>query len=263
MAQQLKATVAPEVIQQRIGGFWWVDLVTTDVADAKRFYGELMGWTFDDMPMEEGSYTFCLIDGHSVGAMYPQGNEMRDAGMPPMWQSYLTVADVDAATKRAQELGGKAITEPFDVMDVGRMSIITDPTGAPLNLWQIVTHPGAEVTGEPGSLCWTELLTTNVGAAGAFLTALVGWSSEPAGDSYVIFKAGETMKAGMMEITPQMGGVPPSWLSYFMTADLDDSLVRVGQLGGRVNMPATEMPGGRFAVVADPQGATFGLWERA
>ena len=107
------------------GTFSWVDLSTSDPADAKRFYGGLFGWTFDDLPVGDGIvYTMCLIDGKSVCAISAQQEQERSQGIPPHWNNYVTVEDVDASTAKAKELGGNVIVEPFDVLDAGRMSVI-------------------------------------------------------------------------------------------------------------------------------------------
>src|SRR6202046_1324257 len=91
------------------GTFSWIDLTTPDQDASKQFYGELLGWSFQDLPVGEGAYyTMATVDGHSVAAIAPQPDQQRDAGVPPLWNSYITVESADAAVQRATSLGGSA-----------------------------------------------------------------------------------------------------------------------------------------------------------
>ena len=109
------------------GTFSWTDLATPDAQASKDFYGGLFGWDFEDNPIpDDGVYVMARIDGRAAGAMF----ETTDRH--PAWASYVTVDDLDGTTARARELGANVLAEPFDVMDVGRMSTIQDPTGAVL-----------------------------------------------------------------------------------------------------------------------------------
>ena len=101
----------------------WVDLQTTDQAAAKSFYGELFGWTFDDQPMPDGpSYSMALKGEGLVAAIAPQSPEMSAQGVPPMWNTYIAVDDVDAAAERVTAAGGQLLMAPTDVVDAGRMA---------------------------------------------------------------------------------------------------------------------------------------------
>jgi predicted enzyme related to lactoylglutathione lyase len=251
------------------GTFSYVELGTTDAASAKKFYGGLFGWTFDDTPAgPDMTYTICKLGTETACALYKMGKEMQ--GVPPHWLSYVTVDDVDAITKKAVSNGGKAMKEPFDVMDYGRMSVLTDPTGATLALWQPKTHIGSTVMMEPGALCYNELYTTNVDAAGKFYVQTLGWKTESmdmgAMGTYTLFKRdGATSNVGgMMAMPPNMKGVPSNWLAYFLVTDCDASAKKAGELGGKVMMPPMDIPKiGRFAVIQDPQGAVFAIFKNA
>lgn len=260
----------PIKTEHKHGTFSWVDLGTTDPDSAKRFYGGLFGWTFDDMPAGPGmTYSMCKLNGQEVSALYKMGPEMQ--GMPPHWASYITVDNVDDYTKKVTANGGKVLKEPFDVMDVGRMSVIQDPSGGTVCFWQPKKHIGAKVLQDPGSLCWTELFTTNVDAAGKFYVNTIGWTTEsmdmgPMG-TYTLFKRPNESKetgnaGGMMNMPPNMKGVPSHWLNYFAVTDCDASAKKVTELGGKVVMPPMDIPNiGRFAICADPQGAHFALFK--
>lgn len=252
------------------GSFSWTDLATNDVAAAKKFYGELFGWTFDDMPSGPGmTYSMCKLGDKVACALYAKGADMRD--VPNHWAAYVTVDDVEAATKKAATVG-KVVKEPFDVMDAGRMSVVVDPSGAHICLWQAKKNPGATVTRENGAICWMELYSTNVDAAGKFYLTTIGWETQsfdmgPMGTYTMFCRAGEGKDGqvgGMLAMPPNMKGVPSNWLVYFQVEDVDASQKKVESLGGKVVMPAMDIPNiGRFAVVQDGQGATFSIYKNA
>lgn len=251
------------------GTFSWVELGTTDAAAAKKYYGELFGWSFDDTPAGPGMvYTMCKKGEDLVAALYPMGKEM--GGVPPHWLSYVTVDDVDATSAKVSASGGKLIKGPFDVMDVGRMSVVEDPSGGVLALWQAKKHGGATLKQAPGSLCWNELYTTNVDLAGKFYVDVLGWKTEavdmgPMG-TYTLFKreGAKDNVGGMMAMPPTMKGVPSHWLAYFAVDDCDASTKKASDLGGKTLMPPMDIPNiGRFSIVQDPQGAVFSLYKNA
>lgn len=252
------------------GTFSWVELATTNAASAKKLYGELFGWKFDDTPAGPGmTYTMCQIDGKPVAALYEMGPQMK--GMPPSWGSYVTVDDVDAIAKKVTANGGKLLKEPFDVFEFGRMAVAQDPTGAIINFWQAKQHIGAHLEKEAGTLCWNELYTTNVDAAGKFYANVVGWKTKavdmgPMG-TYTLFNRPGDDKSnagGMMPMPPMMKGAPSHWLAYFAVVDVDSATKKANALGAKTLMPPADIPNiGRFSVVQDPEGATFALYTNA
>jgi predicted enzyme related to lactoylglutathione lyase len=110
------------------GAFSWFELMTTDVEAAKKFYTALFGWETEDMPMEGMNYTVIKAGGKPVAGMMTMPPEVQ--GMPPMWDIYITVDDVDATAKKVEELGGKVLRPPADIPKVGRFCVLSDPTGA-------------------------------------------------------------------------------------------------------------------------------------
>ena len=249
------------------GEFCWADLAATDPAAAKRFYGSLFGWQCVDMPAGPGmTYTMCSLKNQYVSALYALDKERQSQGVPPHWLPYINVRNADASAKKASQGGGKVLNGPFDVLDVGRMAGIQDPTGAYFAIWEAKKHIGAGIIGEPGAMCWNELMTPNVDVAGRFYSTTFDWTTEPMGmgpaGTYTIFKAGTTQIGGMMARPPQMNEVPPHWLTYFAVADCDASAKTVGQLGGQVLRPPADIPNiGRFAVCRDGQGAAFAIFQ--
>ena len=166
------------------GTFCWTDLTTTDQAAAKVFYGGLFGWEAEDRPVGEGAvYSMMKVDGKDVAAISPQPPQQREAGAPPVWNSYISVESADEALARATTLGGTAHAPAFDVMDVGRMAVIQDPQGAYLMVWQPRSHIGAQLVNAPGALVWNELASPDLDASSAFYGGLFGWTLEPFEDS--------------------------------------------------------------------------------
>ncbi len=246
------------------GTFCWAELGTPAAAAAKQFYTSLFGWRAEDRPMgPDAYYTMLQLNGRAVAALYQQDSGPQ--GLPPHWLSYISVASANEVACRAKELGGTALMDPFDVLDVGRMALLQDPTGAIVALWEPRSHAGAALAGEPGSICWNELATTNTSRAGTFYTALLGWSaaSRPMGTSaYTTFADEGVPRGGMLAIDPALGPMPPHWLVYFAVSDIEGQTTLAQSLGGSVRMRPKVAPGvGRFSVLADPAGAMFAMIE--
>jgi len=245
------------------GEFSWVNLTTSDTAAAKRFYGGLFGWQFNEMPGGNGmTYTFCELNHQSVGGLSAITPEM--GNVPPHWMPFINVRSADEIAKRVTQNSGKVLYGPEDVLDVGRMAAIADPTGARVAIWEPKRHKGAALVGEAGAMCWNELLTPDIEVAGRFYRAVFDWGSDlvdtSADSSYTIFKAGTTMIAGMMARPQRLKDVPPNWLTYFGVKDCDASAAKASELGGKVMQPPTDIPNiGRFAVCQDGQGAVFAI----
>jgi uncharacterized protein len=237
------------------GTFSWVDLGTSDADGAKVFYGGLLGWEFEDMPIPDSPpYAMATIGGRTVAALYGK----RDEQAPPAWLSYVTVEDADATAARAAELGGTAISEPFDVMEAGRMAVLQDPTGAVFAVWQPRASIGAQLVNDPGALTMNQLNTSDPQAAQDFYGGLFGWTFQqvaPGEQAFWGIHNGGRLNGGMMRADP------PQWLVYFTGTDLDASAVKIGELGGRVGTGPVPIPAGRFVVASDPQGAVFALFE--
>jgi predicted enzyme related to lactoylglutathione lyase len=245
--------------------FSYSDLQTTDLEAAKTFYTKLFGWSVDEQPMGEGQvYAMFKKDGKTTGAASLQQPQQRDMGVPPMWTTYFTVYDVDSRTKEAERAGGTIHAEPFDVFDAGRMSVIQDPNGAVFALWQPKENIGAEVMNEPNTLTWTECAARDTDKGRAFYTEVFGWTYEEMdmgdGNKYTLFKKDgvESPVCGLMPL--QMEGMPSFWLIYFSVESCDDTAAKAKELGADIKNPPTDIPNvGRFAIIADPQGATFGV----
>lgn len=238
----------------------WVELVTPDQKGAQEFYTGLFGWGYDDNDMGDmGHYFIATLDGGEIGGVSGQQPGME--GHPAYWGVYLAVDDVDAASAKVEPAGGKVEAGPFDVNENGRMAAIQDPTGARVGLWQAGTTIGTQRANQPGTPTWNEVVTADIPGAVAFYGAVLGMGSEEmdmgeAGTYTVLTNAEGRQIGGAMN--PPMEGVPPHWNIYFNVEDVDATLAKVEDLGGKTVAPAFDVPGvGRMAMASDPQGASF------
>lgn len=248
------------------GQFSWVDLMSKDRDASCAFYGALFGWsranTQDD---HGGAYTMFQLAGVDVAGMGEMSEEMRQSGMPAVWSSYVSVEDVDAALAKAKALGAEVLLPSLDITSdgelAGRMAIFTDPQGAALSLWQPGRHIGAGMTNEPGSFGWNELVSRDVEGAKHFYAELLAWGFRevPGSGGYQEILVGDRLNGGILPWAQEMGDMPPMWSVYFNVSDCDDAVKRVQDLGGALLAGPNDIEPGRFAVVADTQGAVFNL----
>jgi predicted enzyme related to lactoylglutathione lyase len=243
------------------GTFCWAELTTSDQAAAKAFYGGLFGWEANDIPVgDDAYYSMQQLDGKRVAAIAVQPQQQRDAGVPPLWNSYVSVQSADEVAERAKELGAVLHAPPFDVMTAGRMAVIQDPQGAYLMLWQPGETIGAEFVNAAGALVWNELQSPDLDASASFYGELFGWQVEQfAGmqERYLSIKNGDANNGGMRALTPPS---PPNWLVYFGTEEVHAALAKVDELGGSKLAGPIDIGIAKIAVVADPQGAVFALY---
>jgi predicted enzyme related to lactoylglutathione lyase len=208
-------------------------------------------------------YTIMQRGGKNVCGLYQMDAQMQQQGVPPHWGSYVSVENAEQGAEKVTASGGMVMMPPMDVMDVGRMAVVQDPTGAVFSLWEPKAHIGAEIIYEPGSLGWNELQTKDVAAASQFYSRMFGWSgsaiSVAPGEDYTHFKLGEQPVGGMIAIKEEWGEVPPNWAVYFCVADCDASLQKAEGLGASVVLPTMEAENVRFAFLKDPQGVYFGI----
>ncbi len=240
----------------------WVDLGTPDIEGAAEFYGSLFGWSVEEGENSEqtGGYRQATLRGKPVAGVMPLMQE----GQPPAWSTYVSVQDADAIAAKVREAGGNVLAEPMDVMDLGRMAIFADPTGAVFGIWQPGTFVGAEVVNEASALVWNELNTRDTEAARAFYSAVFGWGFEDMeiddGSTYTALKVGEDTVGGMLDMTGRVPDeVPAHWLAYFAVDDADASMEKAKDLGGSVAFGPADIVAGRIAVASDPFGAVFAV----
>jgi predicted enzyme related to lactoylglutathione lyase len=247
----------------------WVDLGTRDIDGAPSFYNALFGWEFQSAGPEAGGYGFFQLAGKTAAA----GMQITPEQGPPSWNVYFQSPDADATAKAAEQARGSVVMPPDDVMDKGRMAILSDNAGVTFGIWQPGTLKGLDVTSDAGSLCWIELYTPDIAAAAAFYNSVLGLETSavpfPGGTYTCINPAGskeEDMFGGLVPLAddPVEEAAGAYWLPYFEATDTDATVNKAEELGGTVRMPATSIEGvGRMAKLTDPYGARFAVIKSA
>jgi len=246
-----------------ISSFVWYELMSTDVAAAKSFYGNLVGWNAQDVPMPGMTYTLLRVGDRQVGGMMTMPPQLCDAGMKPSWTAHIGVQDVDAAAAKLQQLGGKIHRPPTDIADVGRFAAVADRQGARFCLFEPLQPAQRTVSRAPGDIGWHELHTNDWPSALEFYRAMFGWLPGDGVDmgpmgTYQLFTIAGTAAGGMFNSPAAQPGC--FWLYYFIVEDIDAAAKRVGDGGGKIVQGPHQVPGGGWIVqAADPQGAAFAL----
>ena len=260
----------------------WVDTSQPEPEAAVAFYGGLFDWDFEDAtpPGSGGKYFIARLRGGDVAAVgsVPEGG-------PPVgvWNTYIWVDSADDIASKVLHAGGRVATDPFDVMDAGRMAVLADPEGAAFRAWQAREHKGARIVNEPGSLNFNGLNTRDPDAAKSFYGSVFGWTTLHVGDGAEAWRlpgygdylelrdaglrarmaqagapAGfEDVVATLNPLTADQPDVAPHWSVTFAVDDADVTAERAAKLGGHVIVPPFDAPWVWMTVIADPQGATF------
>ncbi len=242
----------PEVDHYPPGAPCWMDLVATDRGRARSFYSALFGWDISDGHATDAAYLVARQGGRTVAGI----SEHRAGGPPPGWLTYFSCLDAGEVARRVIDAGGDLITAPIPEGRDGAVTVFRDPSGATAGGWQPGRVAGAELDREPGARLFTELRTPEVDAAADFYTAILPLDASadaPVAPLLRNLRAGGRTVADILE-TP---ATDPVWLPYFAVADTDDVAERTARLGGRVVDAARDSPYGRWARLADSQGANF------
>ncbi len=239
----------------------WIDLAASDAAAARDFYARLFGWQVEVNPDPQyGGYAVAKLGGKDVAGIGPK----MTPEAPTAWSVYLGTRDVDDLAKQVAAAGGAVVAPPMMVGTQGKMAVFQDPSGAFISAWQPAAM-GGMATGAAGSFGWAELNSRGLDKAVAFYGTVAGWTGKtvPMGEGqppYTEFWLGDERVAGGMEMSPTFPKeVPSYWLAYFAVNDVDASFNKAVGLGATEMLGPTDFPGGRFAIVADPHGAAFGL----
>ena len=260
----------------------WIDTSQPDPEAAVDFYSGVFGWEFEDVmpPGSPGKYFTARIRGLDVAAV---GSIPEGAPPVPTWNTYIWVDSADETASKVRDAGGQVVSEPFDVLDAGRMGVFTDPEGAAFSVWQAGEHKGAQVVNEHGSVNFNSLGTRDVERAKSFYGSVFGWQTLeleggfqawtlPGYGDYLarddpeirerMAEAGaqegfEDVVASINPIPDDQPDTPPHWGVTFAVDDADAIAKAATELGGNVIAPPFDAPWVRMTVVADPQGATF------
>lgn len=243
----------------------WLDLGSPDVAGTAAFYGGVFGWTYEAMG-EGAEGGMFRKDGKIVAGL----GRLTEEGARSAWMIYYSVTDADATTQAVQRAGGTVRVAPTDLDDWGRMAQYSDPSGGQFAVWQPGRTRGVELVDQPGTLCWTELYTSDAAAAKEFYGGVLGWRfgdmAVPGGEGTysLITPSGlseDRMHGGLMQLDERdltLTGGRAYWHPVFAVTDCDAAVSAVTAHGGSVQMGPADAEGvGRLAVCLDPSKADF------
>jgi predicted enzyme related to lactoylglutathione lyase len=241
----------------------WVDLGTKDPAAARDFYTKVFGWDIQVNPDPQyGGYGLAKVAGKDVAGI----GATQSPDQPSAWAAYIGTDDIEKLGTRVEAAGGKVVAPAFDVGDQGRMAVYQDPIGAFISAWQPTRMGGFQTQGA-NAFGWAELNARGLEKALPFYQKVFGWTvkkSEAGGQAYTEFLVDGDSIAGAQEVDPMVPAEMPSyWMVYFNVEDVDRTFKKAIDAGAREMMAPQDFPGGRFAIVGDPQGAFFGLMQLA
>ena len=237
----------------------WHDLMTTDPRRARDFYSAIMPWKTRPVMLQPlGETQRIEAGGAEVGGIV---SLPESEGIASHWMPYVAVKDLNAVIKRAKDLGGFVPVPATKLDGVGRFAVIADPRGAHISPMELDHNMPARNGHQPGWSTWNEVVSDDPAASARFFAGVFGWGTQESEmgslGKYIIFTDGADQVAGAMKAPD---GVPPHWLCYWETGDLDRSVAKVKERGGQVPMAPMHIPNiGRVAVAVDPTGAPFAL----
>ena len=239
----------------------WVDLSSTDAAGSREFYARLFGWTVEASPDPQfGGYAVARIGDKDIAGIGPA----QSPDQPSAWSVYIGSQDAEETARKVAGAGGTVVAPPFDVADQGRMAVFQDPSGAFISAWQPRSMAGAQLMGVANTFGWAELSSRGIEKAIPFYQEVFGWTAKKSemsdGMDYIEFQlAGKSIAGGMEMNSMVPAAVPSYWMVYFSVPDVDASFKKATDGGAREMLAPQDFPGGRFAILSDPQGAAFGL----
>lgn len=273
----LPPLVAPASGEHHVGKVVWTELVTPDVESAQRFYGALFVWTFRDVPGVKSAvtsatdrdapsrYVVALLDDQPVAGLLLRGvTAVRQ--VQPAWLTFLAVNDADEVARHALAMGARVLAEPKSYGRRGRQAILADPQGA---IFAILFSPGGDAPDEladPGQWIWSSLLVRDADKAAAFYQGLLGYEvfELPSADGreHVVLATDNLARASVNAMPAESTRNHPHWLNFVRVLNATETVARARSLGGHVLVePHADRHGGQVAVIADPQGAPFGVME--
>ena len=234
------------------GSFCWVELGSGDLEESKVFYGELFGWRFEDLQAGGEPYTVAQLDAFDVCGL-DQDPGTRAAG----WHSFIAVADMDAVIAAAGAAGAEVVPHEGDLPFASRFARLR-VGGTTVTLWQLEPHHGARLVNEVGTWNWNELVVPDIATVAQTYATIFGWTVTPVGGQAdrISFQQDGRLIAGGHAPMPGESATP-RWEVSFRVADVDQSVARLQALDGTVVLPPLEIPIGKLAIVADPDGNPF------
>jgi predicted enzyme related to lactoylglutathione lyase len=262
---QLPAIVQSASHEHHLGKVIFVELVTPDLAVAKKFYAGLFGWTFRDIQSGRTMYAEAFLHGHPVAGLIHK-DVPADKQRHTSWLSFLSAGNVDTMAKVALKNGAKVLLEPHNVRERGREAVFADPQGAVFAVLASSSGDPSDDLASPGEWIWSSLITSKPDLAAGFYQKLFDYEvfELPAttGASHLLFASEEYARASVNTLPANRPKAHPHWLNYVRVDDAVKMAQKVVELGGRVLVaPRVDRHGGKVTVVADPLGAPFGLLE--
>jgi predicted enzyme related to lactoylglutathione lyase len=251
--------------EHHVGKVIWAELITPKIREAEQFYAGLFGWTFKEQSSSNGHYALALLNGEPVAGLihHPlQEGEKRQ----PYWLTFIAVQDVDAAERTAVGGGGKILVAPRTYPARGRQAVLTDPQGAPFALIASFSGDPPDYLAENGAWIWSSLLTRDPEAGIAFYQNVFGYDvfdlQSDDGLQHAVLSTDNLARASVNALPVDAMHRQPHWLNFIRVADATDTATKAVALGGSVLVPPrVDRHGGKFAVIADPAGAPFGVME--
>lgn len=259
---KLPPITVPATQDHHPGKVIWVDLVTPDLDSAKRFYGGLFGWTFQDLSTADKDYALALLDGRPVAGLFhrpiPAGEHRQ-----PAWLTFIAVRDVGKAERVVLAHGGKVLVQPRTYPQRGRQAIFADPQGAVFAALESSSGDPADFLAAPGDWIWSSLITSNPDSGAAFYQALFGYEVfEMTSENHLLLATDGYARASANPLPADAPKLHAHWLNFVRVVNAREATAKAAALGGRVLVePHPDRDGGMIAVVADPSGAPFGLLE--
>jgi predicted enzyme related to lactoylglutathione lyase len=256
---------SPASTEHHAGKVVWADLVTPDLAAAERFYGGLLGWTFQTVHSGDPDYAIALADGVPVGGLLqkpiPAGERRQSA-----WLTFFAVRDVDASKRDAIARGAKIVADTKNYPLRGRQAVLADPEGAVFAILASSSGDAPDYLARPGEWIWTSLLCQDPDTDAAFYQDIIGYDvfdlASDDGLTHLILSSDNYARVSVNAFPADSKRRHAHWLNFVRVASTADMLAKVVAAGGRVLVePHVDRHGGLVAVVADPAGAPFGLME--
>lgn len=261
----LPPLVQPASTERHAGKVIWADLVTPDLAGAKRFYGALLGWSFNDIHTGESDYSVALLDGRPVGGLFQHAMKAGEQHQPA-WLTFISVRDVAETQRTILAHGGKLLAPARIYADRGRQAVFADPQGAIFAVLQSSSGDPQDLLAAPGEWIWSSVITRDPDQDAAFYQDVFGYEvfdlAADDGATHVVLSSDDYARASVNPLPAGSAKRHPHWLNFIRVVSASDTAAKVEALGGRVLVqPFLDRHGGQVAVVADPAGAPFGLLE--
>ncbi len=262
---ELPALVEPATSDHHAGKVIFTELVTPDLVAAKRFYGELFGWSFRDIDLGRIEFTEASLEGRPVAGMIRK-DMPADGHRQPAWLTFIATRDVDAAEALAVQHGAKLLFKPHTIPRLGREAVLADPQGAVFAMLASSSGDPPDALADPGNWIWSSLITNDPDTDAAFYQTLFGYDvfDLPGQDEtrHLMLASDSYARASVNPLPSERPDARPRWLNYIRVDDVAATSAKVVSLGGSVVVPPRiDRNGGRIAVVVDPAGAAFGLLE--